>query len=74
MWNWILTSEATGISANIQEKWTHNRGEMPWNRGDPSSDVAFRFLFWVGNLPIPPQLLFSMEAGWDSLQFHMVSL
>ena len=70
----MLTREAAGISANIQEKWTPNSGEMPWNRGDPSSDVGFRFLFRVGNLPIPPQLLFSGQAGWDSLQFHMVSL
>ena len=36
--------------ANVQEKWTHNSGEMPWNRGDPTSDVAFDFLFssWPG--------------------------
>ena len=34
--------------ANVQEKWTHNSGEMPWNRCEPSSDVAFRFLFRVG--------------------------
>ena len=34
-------------SANIQEKWTHNTGEMPWNRGDPSRDVAIHF-FRVG--------------------------
>ena len=40
--------------------------------GDPSSDVAF--LFRVGNLPIPPQLLCGGEAGWDFLQSHMVSL
>ena len=32
-------------SANVQEKWTHNSGKMPWNRGDPSSDVAIHFLF-----------------------------
>ena len=44
----MLTREAAGISANAQEKWTHNSGEMPWNQGDPSSDVAFRFLFRVG--------------------------
>ena len=31
--------------ANIQEKWTHNSGEMPWNRDDPSSDLAIHFLF-----------------------------
>ena len=35
-------------SANVQEKWMHNAGEMPWNRGDPSSDVAIYFLFQVG--------------------------
>ena len=40
--------EAAGISSNVQEKWTHNSSEMPWNRGDPSSDVCFRFLFRVG--------------------------
>ena len=36
-------------SANVQEKWTHNSGEIPWNRGDPSSDVAIHFLFssWI---------------------------
>ena len=51
-----------------------NTGEMPWNQGDPSSGIAIFFLFRVGNLHIPPQLLFSGEAGWDSLQFHMVSL
>ena len=34
--------------ANVQEKWTHNTGEMPWNRGDPSSDVAIHFLFRAG--------------------------
>ena len=32
-------------SASVQEKWTHDSGEMPWNRGDPSSDVAIHFLF-----------------------------
>ena len=32
-------------SANIQEKGTNNSGEMPWNPGDPSSDVAIHFLF-----------------------------
>ena len=32
-------------SANVQEKRMHNSGEMPWNRGDPSSDVAIHFLF-----------------------------
>ena len=42
----MLTREAAGISANVQEKWMHNSGEMPWNRGDPSSDVVF--LFRVG--------------------------
>ena len=31
--------------ANVKEKWTHNGGEMPRNRGDPSSEVAFHFLF-----------------------------
>ena len=31
--------------ANVQEKWMHNSGDMPWNRGDPSSDVAIGFLF-----------------------------
>ena len=31
--------------ANVQEKWTYNSGEMPLNRGDPSSDVAIHFLF-----------------------------
>ena len=61
-------------SANVQEKWMHNTGEMPWNRGDPSSDVAMYFLFRWKNVPIHPQLLFSGEAGCDSLQFHMVSL
>ena len=45
----MLTREAVGISANVQEKWTHNSDEMPWNRGDPSGDVAFRFLFRVGH-------------------------
>ena len=49
----MLTREAAGISANVQGKRMHNSGEMPWNRGDPSSDVSFRFLFRVGNLPIP---------------------
>ena len=34
--------------ANIQEKWTHNTGEMPWNQGDPSSDIAIHFLVRVG--------------------------
>ena len=34
--------------AKVQEKWTHNTGEMPWNRGDPSSEVAIHFLFQVG--------------------------
>ena len=34
--------------ANVQEKWTHNTGEIPWNRGDPSNDVAIHFLFRVG--------------------------
>ena len=34
-------------SANVQEKWTHNAGEMPWNRGDPSSDIAIYFFFRV---------------------------
>ena len=24
--------------ANVQEKWRHNSGDMPWNRGYPSSD------------------------------------
>ena len=43
----MLTPEAAGISANVQVKWTHNSGEMPWNRGDPSSDVGF--LFRVGH-------------------------
>ena len=28
-----------------KEKWTHNTGEMPWNQGDHSSDVAIYFLF-----------------------------
>ena len=32
-----------------KKKWTHNTGEMPWNRGDPSSDVAIHFLFRVGH-------------------------
>ena len=41
----MLTREATGISANVQDKWMHNSGEIPWNRGDPGSDVAFHFLF-----------------------------
>ena len=41
----MLTQEAAGISANVQEKWTHNSGEMPWNQGDPNSDVAIHFLF-----------------------------
>ena len=36
----MLTREAAGILANVQEKWTHNSGEMPWNRGDPSIDVC----------------------------------
>ena len=36
------------VLANIQEKWTHNSGEMPWNRSDPSSDVAIHFLFLSG--------------------------
>ena len=44
----MLTREATGISANVQEKWMHKSGEMPWDRGDPSSDVTFHFLFQVG--------------------------
>ena len=44
----MLTRVAAGISANVQEKWTHNCGKMPWNQGDPSSDVAFRFSFRVG--------------------------
>ena len=43
----MLTREAAGISAEVQEKWTHNSGKMPWARGDPSSDVAFRVLFHV---------------------------
>ena len=34
--------------ANVQEKWMQNIGEMPWNRGDPSSDVAIHFLFQIG--------------------------
>ena len=37
-----------GHLANVQEKWMHNTGEMPWNRGDPSSDIAVYFLFLVG--------------------------
>ena len=32
-------------SANVQGKCTNNSGEMPWNPGDPSSDVAIHFLF-----------------------------
>ena len=44
----MLTREATGISGNVQEKWTHNSGEMIRNRSDPISDIAFRFLFRVG--------------------------
>ena len=44
----MLTWVAAGILANIQEKWTHNGDKMPWNRGDPSSDIAFCFLFRVG--------------------------
>ena len=44
----MLTRETAGILANTQEKWTHNSGEMPWNRIDPRGDVAFRFLFRVG--------------------------
>ena len=34
--------------AYIQEKWMHNSGEIPWNQGDPSGDVAFPFFFRVG--------------------------
>ena len=60
----MLTRDVGGI---LVEKWTHNSGKMPWNQGYPSSDVAFRFLFRLGNLPIPHQLLFSGEAGWDSV-------
>ena len=45
----MLTPEAAGISANVQEKWTNNFGEMPWNQDDPSSDVAFCFVFRVGH-------------------------
>ena len=35
--------------ANVQEIWTHNTDEMPWNQGDPSNDVAIHFLFPVGH-------------------------
>ena len=30
------------------QKWMHYSGKIPWNRGDPSGDVDFRFLFrWL---------------------------
>ena len=36
--------------ANVQEKLTHNTGEMPWNQSDPRSDEAIYFLFLVGRI------------------------
>ena len=39
----MLTREAAGIRLTAKKN-RHNTGEMPWNRGDPSSDVAIHFL------------------------------
>ena len=54
--------------ANIQENWTHNSGEMPWNRGDPSSDVAIHFLHEYGIhtflLQGKDQILYGYMCRW----------
>ena len=50
---------------NVQEKWKHNSGEMPWNRGEPSSDVAFQFLFRVGrNVESVPFLFLGKQFNY----------
>ena len=69
----MLSREATG-SSQCPRKIDVYYWRVPHRMVNPIVKYSLIPFFRVIILPVPPQMQYSREAGWDYFQFHMATL